>query len=278
MRYDEARLSRLLRNEADSSGRRRLVTVLEYLNIEPGDRVLDCGCGLGWFLKVAGELYDCRLFGVDPDRARLGRAARELGDGSRLVVGSGNSLPFSAGAFDKIVLSEVLEHVADDASLLREVHRVLRPGGIVAVTVPNRHYPLLWDPINWSLEHLGFPPVRRGMFGGIWTDHLRLYGRQDLVDLVRAAGFAVDDTRPLVHYCLPFSHNLVYGLGKPLVESGMLPRADRFRSDDNSGSRLNPLNWVLGLVNAIDRNDRANPKPDATSVCIGHRARKGAAP
>jgi len=159
--------------------------------------------------------------------------------------------------------------------VLAEVRRVLKPGGVVAVTVPNRHYPFLWDPINWSRERVGLPPIRRGVFGGIWTNHLRLYERDRLVDLVRGAGLAVEDARSLVHYCLPFAHNLVYGIGKPLVESGVLGGADRFRYGDNAGSALNPLNWALGTVNLVDRFDASRSREGSTSVCLGLKARKG---
>lgn len=274
MPYDTATLARLMRNEADPGNRHRVLTILEYLDIQPGDRVLDCGCGLGWFLAVAGTLYDCALFGADVDPDRLARAAREVSPRSHLTVASAGRLPFREGTFEKVVLSEVLEHVADDAGVMREVWRVLAPGGLVAITVPHRRFPLLYDPINWSRERLGLAPIRQGAFGGIWTNHLRLYERGDLVDLVSGADLSVEDMRPLVHYCLPFAHNLVYGLGKPLVESGLLASADRFRHADNEGSRLNPLNWALGVVNAIDRFDQARPRPEGTSVCLGLKARK----
>ncbi|MBP7777954.1 MAG: methyltransferase domain-containing protein [Acidobacteria bacterium] len=278
MAWDQARLARLLRNEADSSGRRRITTILEYLDLQSGDRVLDCGCGLGWCLNVMGELFDCALYGVDIDRARLTRAANEIGPRSQLLAASAAHLPFLDDSVDKIVLSEVLEHVADDAAVLREVYRVLRPGGVVAVTVPHRNYPFLWDPINRIRERLGRAPIRKGVLGGIWTDHLRLYDRQGLTDVVREAHLTVEDIRPLVHYCLPFAHNLVYGIGKPLVESGVLSGADRFRTEENSGTMWNPLNWALAIVNAIDRFDMARPTPEGTSVGIGLKARKALTP
>ena len=274
MAYDQAALTRLMRNDADPGNRRRVVTILEYLAIQRGDRVLDCGCGLGWFLAVAGQLCDCSLYGIDIDRGRIRRAAGEVSSRTHLVQARGDRLPFGDESFDKVVLSEVLEHVPDDAALLAEVRRVLVPGGVLAITVPHSRYPFLWDPINWSRERLGLAPIRHGPFGGIWTDHLRLYTPADLAALVSGVPLSVEDVRPLVRYCLPFAHNLIYGLGKPLVESGLLPSADRFRYRDNSGSKLNPLNWALGLVNAIDRLDQSRPRPDAPSVCLGLKARK----
>ena len=202
MPYDHAALSRMLANEADPGNRRRLLAVLEYLDIQPEDAVLDCGCGLGWFLKVIGELYPSRLFGLDVDVVRLARAASHLGGRAGLTVGSLDRLPFASQRFDKVVLSEVLEHVHDDRGGLTEVRRVLKPGGVVAITVPNRDYPFLWDPVNRSRERMGLQPIRRGLLGGIWTDHVRLYRPDELVGLVRDAGFRVEDMRTFVHHCL----------------------------------------------------------------------------
>jgi SAM-dependent methyltransferase len=262
------------------SAKHRVRVVLEYMDVQPGDRLLDCGCGYGWFLKVLGELYDCRLVGADVDLRRLEKARREVGGpgrtprGAAVLAADAGRLPFPDDTFDKIVLSEVLEHLPDDRAALLEVRRVLKPGGVVAITVPNRDYPMLWDPVNWVRERLGLAPIRRGVFGGIWTDHLRLYRRDEIVSLVRDARLVVEDVRGLVHHCLPFSHNLVYGLGKPLVERGLLAGADRFRYADNRGSPWSPLNLARWVLNAIDRlNDPASATA-GTTVAIGVKARK----
>ncbi len=283
MESGRAKLDRLLRNEADMTAKHRVRVVLEYLDVQPGDRVLDCGCGYGWFLKVLGEMSACRLVGTDVDLNRLGKARRELaagaGPGSAAVLAADAArLPFQDDTFDKIVLSEVLEHLPGDRAALLEVRRVLKPGGVVAITVPNRDYPMLWDPVNWLRERLGLAPIRRGLFGGIWTDHLRLYRRDEIVRLVREARFAVEDVRGLVHYCVPFSHNLVYGLGKPLVERGLLARADRFRYAENRGSMWDPLNLGRWVFNAIDRLNGPASGTAGTTVVIGLKARKPGGP
>ena len=266
-------LDRMLRNEADMSAKRRVRVILEYVDVRPGERVLDVGCGHGWLLRVLAEQCEGRLVGVDRDVARLRKARTETG--RAVVAGDALRLPFPDRAFDKAVLSEVLEHLPDDRGALLEVRRVLKPGGVVAITVPNRAYPMLWDPVNWVRERLGAEPIRRGVLGGIWTDHLRLYERHEIVGLVRGAGLAVEDVRGLVHYCLPFAHNLVYGLGKPLVERGVLPGADRFRYAENRGSPWTPLNLGRRFLNAVDRlNDRGAARDATTTVVLGVKARK----
>jgi SAM-dependent methyltransferase len=211
----------LLRNEADISARHRIRAILDFLDIQPGERVLDCGCGLGFHLEVVSHLVDCRLTGLD-----------------------------------------------------FEVQRVLKPGGILAITVPHHNYPFLWDPVNWTRERIGLEPIRKGFFGGLWTNHERLYRRADLVDLVESAGLVPVEVRQSVHYCFPFSHNLVYGLGKWLVESGRLPSADRFAYHEKQPAPLNPVHLGLGLFQLIDRlNDPVSDEGKVT-VSLSLKARK----
>ena len=271
---DTAKLERLLVNEADMAARRRVRVVLEYLEIAPGDRVLDCGCGLGWFLKVIGELTQCSLFGADFDPERLRTARKEMGSRAPVAASDILRLPYADATFDKIVLSEVLEHVPDDIGSLLEVRRVLKPGGLVAITVPNHDYPLLWDPVNWTRERLGLEPIREGFFGGLWTDHRRLYTRASIGELVRRAGLEVEDARQFVHHCFPFAHNLVYGLGMRLVQSGILSEADRFRYDANTGGRFAPLNLARGLFRWIDSWNDPVSDEGKTAVILSVKARK----
>jgi 2-polyprenyl-6-hydroxyphenyl methylase/3-demethylubiquinone-9 3-methyltransferase len=272
--YDRGKLNRMLRNEADMAAKRRLYTVLDYLGPRPGERVLDCGCGLGWVLKVLDELYKCVLSGVDNDLERLRYAHRQLRPSITLTTADITRLPYSDNAFDKVVLSEVLEHLPDDLAGLLEVRRVLKPDGAIAITVPNHDYPFLWDPVNWMRERLNLAPIRDGFFGGLWTNHVRLYSREEILDLLRRADLEVEDVRQLVHYCFPFAHNLVYGLGMRLVQSGLLADEDRFRYENNTASWWNPFNLGRSVFNAIDRwNDPVSDDGKAT-VILTVKARK----
>jgi len=280
--YDRARLRRMLANEADMSFKRRAESVFDFLAIAPGDRVLDAGCGRGFYLNFLRALHPrADVVGIELDRPLL-PAARRAVPGARLVNANLYHLPFRAGAFDKIVFSEVIEHVPDDAAALAELHRVLAPGGALALTTPNADYPFWWDPINKTLEAALDTHIRTGPLAGIWANHVRLYTLEDLSRLVTAAGFVVEDVRFHTHYCFPFIHNLVYGIGKPLLERGLLPgamasAADRYALDQDPrrGSVLNPVNLGLRLFDLVDGlNDRDPPTPDRSFLIIAMKLRK----
>ena len=100
----------------------------------------------------------------------------ESGGQGHVVAGDGMALPFPDGCFDKVVASEVLEHVRDDGAVLAELARVTRSGGVLAVTVP-RWYP---EVVNWALsaDYHNTP-------GG----HIRIYRRSQLENRLKDAGF-----------------------------------------------------------------------------------------
>ncbi len=272
-------LARALRREADLAFRRRVRTVLAYLNPQSGDRILDCGCGRGFYLLFLGRLVPgCRLYGLDRETEVLRQAQRHLPPGVSLVRGDVCHLPFPGDFFDKVILSEVLEHLPDDRAGLAEAYRVLRPGGLLAITVPCRRYPFWWDPVNKARELLGRPPIRQGFWAGIWAQHERLYEEEALARRVQETGFVVERVDRFTHYCFPFIHNLVYGLGKEALERGWLPRflarpANRFHYADAPPAPWNPLTWGLALFNLVDRlNDHAESCRSYVNIAL--RARR----
>lgn len=252
-------LERLVANEADIAFRRRVTTIMGWIAPEPGTLVLDVPCGRGFYLARYRHLEPtATLIGIelDDDTIRLARAALPDAALGRAAI---ERLPFRDDTFDAAICSEVLEHVVDDAVALGEVARVVRPGGVIAITVPHAEYPFWWDPINRTLERTTGRHVSTGPLAGIWANHVRLYRRDELVDVVRRCDLELLEVRSFTHHCMPFSHNLVYGVGKPLLDRRLVPRslagaADRHRFDETP-SRWNPLAKAIRLAHWFDRRN-----------------------
>jgi SAM-dependent methyltransferase len=120
-----------------------LLTVdLERLDVRPGELLLDAGCGEGRHCFGALE-RGARVVGIDLDEAslRAGSGAlasrgQELGRLSAMLQADAFRLPFRSETFDRVICAEVMEHVHDFRGAARELARVTRPGGRVAVTIP----------------------------------------------------------------------------------------------------------------------------------------------
>ena len=155
-------------------GRRRLVTTA-LAGTGARGRVLDLGCGTGGVLAHLGEFGDALGLDPAPEAARYCKRR-----GVPMVVGSGMELPFADGSFDAVLALDVIEHVPDDVALLREARRVLRPGGVLLVTVPalpwlwsshddvNRHFRrYTLDTLTEALREGGFRPGKASYYNAI---------------------------------------------------------------------------------------------------------------
>ncbi len=162
-----------------------------------GGDLLDFGCGNGaQTLLFASEFT--RVVGADVDARHVADFSRRIAAGGleervRALRYDGRRLPLPDESFDAAVSFEVLEHVDDDAAALCEVHRVLRPDGWLAVTVPNR-----WWLFETHGARLPLLPWNRVPFFSWLPRRLhdrwaraRIYRRREVVDLVRRAGFEV---------------------------------------------------------------------------------------
>jgi SAM-dependent methyltransferase len=163
------------------------VLTVDYqrLRVRPGHRLLDLGCGGGRHSCEALRL-GAWVAAVDSDLAEVREAnglmaametKGEAGNGARrgAVVADALNLPFRSGAFDRVIASEVLEHLPADRGALSEVARVTGPGGKLAVSVP-RWWP---ERVNWGLSR-----SYHERDGG----HVRIYRRSVLLRRLRAEG------------------------------------------------------------------------------------------
>ena len=277
MRYDL--VDRHYPLEPDPAFRRRAAWMLAQLEgLPPGAHVLDIGCGQGFYLPLYAAL-GLVATGVELDPIPRAAAERKAAaNGFTILDAPAESLPVPDAHFDAVVMSEVLEHLPDPAPALAGVARVLQPGGLVLATVPNADYPLAWDPLNWVLEALRLPPVRKGLFSGIWANHERLYRPDLLSTQIAAAGLTPGPVIRQTRWCLPFTHNIVYGFGRALLEGGILPErwtAGGLRGGAEATPKpklLNPIAWAVGLIRLVDRlNGDAQAKGPSQNLCITAR-------
>lgn len=250
------KLDELTANIGDMALKRRVQKIIRELEIKPGEKVLDSGCGDGLYLKTIRELGPYRVFGFDLNWKSL-RLARGYSSTVPLVQGNLCSLPFQNNTFDKIFSTEVIEHVPDDRLALKELYRVLKPKGTLILTVPNHNYPLLWDPLNWVMEAVSSRHVNDGFWAGIWNMHLRLYYPEEIKSIVKDAGFKVISTEPMTHYCVPFNHIVLYGL-KKVLDSGVLPEHMKNTADKFSVKKEKQSGFIKFGYNVLNRLDRLN--------------------
>lgn len=279
-------IRQMTRNEADMAFKKRVQTIFEWIPPRDDMVILDMPCGRGFYLNMYRHVNQrVRLIGGELDWDVILKAKRNVGafDDLKLINCNIYALPYPDDTFDAAILSEILEHVDDDVAALREVMRVVKPGGVVAITVPNADYPFWWDPINKTLEFLFKRPIRTGTFAGLWANHVRLYRRDQLREAVIKSGLLLEEERAFTHDSFPFIHNLVYGFGKPLLESGLLPEemavaADRTTFDQNDGSLLNPINLGIAVLNWFDRNNPISEPVGRSAVNLAAKARKPGTP
>jgi len=122
--------------------------LLEEGSIREGDRLLDVGCG--WGRTISGIKYfvpDTMTVGIDVNRIRLDQARRilddlQLGDNVELGICDADDLGFRDGSFDVVVSVRLLQYVPDPVRTVKEFTRVLKPGGRLVITVPNKLNPI----------------------------------------------------------------------------------------------------------------------------------------
>ncbi len=143
---------------------------------------LDLGCGTGGNLRFLAEELGLGAVGLDADPAALS-LCRERSLGAGLLRGDAAALPIRTASLALVTALDVLEHLDDDRTALREIRRVLRPGGKLVASVPAG--PWLWSPHD---EALG---------------HRRRYRPRELESRLLEAGFEVERVRGFNFLLLP---------------------------------------------------------------------------
>ena len=164
----------------------------DRLKLEEEHMVLDLGCGFGRHafevLRRGAEVVACDMALNELHEVRATYAAMaEVGEikitsGAFTSAGDATRLPFQDETFDRIIASEVLEHIYNDEDALDELFRVLKPQGILAITVPS-YFP---EKICWWLSDEYHAPIEVG-------GHVRIYKKRELEAKIAAAGLVTID-------------------------------------------------------------------------------------
>jgi SAM-dependent methyltransferase len=151
---DRQLYSEIRRIEADHwwyVGRRRILFpwIQEAASAHTSPRILDVGCGTGFNLEQLAAAGFSRAVGLDPSSDALMdcRSRRTC----TLVQANGAFLPFAASSFEVVVALDVIEHIQDDESALKEIARVLAPGGTLVLFTPA--YRFLWSAQDDRSHH-----------------------------------------------------------------------------------------------------------------------------
>ena len=228
----------------------------DRLGLRSGDLVLDLGCGFGRHayeaLRRGASVVACDLgvdelrqvravAGVMHDAGQVGPT--DAGVGTVMLEtanGDARRLPFADGAFDRVIASEVMEHIDDDDTAMAELTRVLRPGGTIAVTVPS----LFPEKVCWSLSEDYLAPKAAG-------GHVRIYRRQQIVAMLRAAGMV-----PTGHHRVHALHSpywwlrCLVGPNQPIADSRLVTLYHRLLSwDIEKAPRL--TRWTERALNPV---------------------------
>ncbi|MGA0894759.1 MAG: class I SAM-dependent methyltransferase [Ilumatobacteraceae bacterium] len=162
----------------------------DRLGVRQGDLVLDAGAGFGrhaFELARRGADVVALDYAADEVTATRGTFGAMVEAGEipveryvGVLQGDATRLPFADASFDRVITSEVLEHIQHDVNAIGELARVLRPGGTFAATVP------AWLPekVNWMLSDEYHAPKATG-------GHVRIYSATELRAKLRTAGLRV---------------------------------------------------------------------------------------
>lgn len=188
-------------------------------------RILDVGCGRGNFLRVLSN-KGCDCYGVErtefPDRGPT--------EGIHFFKGNLCDLGFEDNFFDAVVLWHVLEHMENPSGIVHEIARILRPGGLLVVAVPNfGSFQARWFQARWF--HLDLPR------------HIHHFNQKTLLACLSSQGFTIctQNTFSLEQNPFGFVQSLFNGIGPKT-------RSNRFYSllkkNNTSASRISFLAWV----------------------------------
>lgn len=220
---------------------RRLQMIAQWARLQDACVLID-GCGVGMYASQIRRRFThaVEAFDIEPERVAEARV-----DTPHAVVAAAEALPYPDSLFDTVLSHEVLEHVRDDRAAVREMVRVLKPGGRVVIFAPNRWYPFETHGHYWRGEyHFGNTPLINYL-PGVWRNrlapHVRAYTARSLRGL-----FADLPVRIVIH-------RRIYGGYDNIIARFGIP--GRIARGTLHSLEATPLNvWGLSHLLVMEKN------------------------
>jgi SAM-dependent methyltransferase len=163
---------------------RRLAMIVQAAGARLQGTILENGCGVGMYVEHLAP-FGGTVIGLEYDFERA-RAAHV--NSPHILNAAGENIPLPPSTFDLILSHEVIEHVQDDRAAIREMIRVLKPGGRAVIFCPNRGYPFETHGIYWKGKYYFGNKLFVNYLPRAWRDklapHVRVYSRRDLLKLL----------------------------------------------------------------------------------------------
>jgi SAM-dependent methyltransferase len=224
------------------AGRRRIIeSFLKDICAKLGTQsphILDVGCGTGANLEMLSQFGDAEGVDVSPEALAF---CRERGL-KKVRQGEAEHLPYDDSSFDLVTGLDVVEHLDDDIAGLKEMRRVLRPGGYALLFVPA--FMFLWG-VQDDISH-----------------HRRRYTRAGLEQVVRAAGFEIER----------FTYaNITFFI--PILLGRVLMRLTRFRPASENNLTVGALNGMLGRILGAESSilHQVSLPFGVSAICVARR-------
>ncbi len=231
-------------------------SMMALLALKNDDIFLDVGCASGRHVFMA-SLFCQKAVGVDIVSSFVEKAYSHAHENSiknvEFHTSSAENLPFDDHTFGKILCAETLEHVLEPQRTLKEIRRVLRPGGLAVITVPNKNGGgTLYGSIKRLLNKKRFEPLRAFSISEIehhGDAHLREFDLKSLMNLLNREGFVVDKVRGVSFIDFPFADKVANKLN-----SIALFRFSMLMLEGIVGSKAMMARWGKHLIVACRRS------------------------
>jgi SAM-dependent methyltransferase len=217
------------------SRRELVLSIIRRLALPHAAAIVDVGCGTGATAEALSEIGSVACVDISSQALDYCRQ-RGL---TNLIEGRAENLPLESGSADLVVALDILEHLDDDSAALRDILRVLKPGGRFVATVPA--YRMLWSEHDVALAHK------------------RRYTSGELAMKMRNAGFCVDALSYALWFLFPLALLQRTGRRKPVSGEAAQAQVPQFSSAintlliklqriENAIMRHIPLPWGVSVV------------------------------